>query len=159
MRRLLFVIGLPMGGFDPARYQRQLVDNTDFRKFDDGLRMTVDCSTTTVDAIEARLAVAEQAGVCRYGTHRQKAANLTCIVPSRIGAGHVHFVDDALGGYSAAAAKAQSQEHCEDVARKKCHHGSTMTWRRTALPMAGPFAPQKQNGLAGNTIFAASIVM
>ena len=41
---LVFRTGLPIGRFDPARYRRQLVENTDFRKFDDGLRMTLDCT-------------------------------------------------------------------------------------------------------------------
>jgi hypothetical protein len=105
MGRLILMTDLSLGGFRPAQYRRQLVNNTDFRKFDDGLRMTVDCTPATADAIEARLTAAEYAQVCRYGTHRQKTANLTCIVPSPIRADHVHFVDGANGGYAAAAAK------------------------------------------------------
>jgi hypothetical protein len=100
---LIFRVGLPVGGFDPARYRRQLVQNTDFRKFDDGLRMTLDCTPDLADRIEARLALAEAAGVARTGTHRQKAALMTCFVPSATRSDHVHFVDGAMGGYSAAA--------------------------------------------------------
>src|SRR6476469_6435204 len=33
---LVFRTGIKVGGFDPRLYKRQLVDNTDFRKFDDG---------------------------------------------------------------------------------------------------------------------------
>src|SRR4051794_5245742 len=100
---LIFRIGLPVGKFDPARYRRQLVENTDFRKFDDGLRMTLDCTPDLAARIEARLAEAEAAGVARAGTHRQEAALMTCFVPSRTRSDHVHFVDGAMGGYSAAA--------------------------------------------------------
>jgi hypothetical protein len=41
---VVFKTGLRVGGFDPALYRAQLVQNTDFRKFDDGLRMTLDCT-------------------------------------------------------------------------------------------------------------------
>ena len=99
----LFRTGLPLGRFDPKHYRRQTALNTDFRKFDDGLRMTVDCSLAAADAIERRLASAPP-GTVRYGTHRQASALMTCIVPSPLMDNHLHFVDGAGGGYAAAAA-------------------------------------------------------
>jgi hypothetical protein len=92
-----------VGGFDPARYNRQLVENTDFRKFDDGLRMTLDCTPDFADRVEALLMTAEAGGIARCGTHRQAAALMTCFVPSATRSDHVHFVDGATGGYAAAA--------------------------------------------------------
>jgi hypothetical protein len=100
---LLFRTGFRVGGFDPGRYLRQLVENTDFRKFDDGLRMTLDCTPELADRIEARLARAAADRVALYGTHRQDAALITCFVPSPVRSDHVHFVDGAMGGYAAAA--------------------------------------------------------
>jgi hypothetical protein len=41
---LVFRTGVRVGRFDPRRYREQLVENTDFRKFDDALRMTLDCT-------------------------------------------------------------------------------------------------------------------
>jgi hypothetical protein len=79
------------------------VENTDFRKFDDALRMTVDCSSELADVIDACLEKAQRRGACYFGTHRQSAANLTCFVPSPTQANHVHFVDGASGGYAFAA--------------------------------------------------------
>jgi hypothetical protein len=105
VRRFSLMTGISFGDFRPARFRREVVSNTDFRKFDDGLRMTVDCTPATADAIELRLAVAERAQVCRFGTHRQTAAHLTCFVPSLVRSDHVHFVDGAMGGYASAAAK------------------------------------------------------
>jgi hypothetical protein len=99
----IFKTGVRVGGFDPARYLRQLVENTDFRKFDDGLRMTLDCTPALAGRIEAVLAAAEEAGIARCGTHRQDAALMTCFVPSPTRSDHVHFVDGASGGYAAAA--------------------------------------------------------
>lgn len=101
----LFWTGLPLGGFHPGRYRRQLVENSDFRKFDDGLMMTVDCSDAVADAIALRLAEGEAAGLLRFGLHRQAEALVTCMVPSASRPDHVHFVDGASGGYAIAAAE------------------------------------------------------
>jgi hypothetical protein len=99
----VFTLGRPIGGFDPVRYRDQLVRNTDFRKFDDGLRMTLDCTPALADRLESLLLRAQQDGVARYGLHRQEAALMTCFVPSPTRSDHVHFVDGAMGGYAMAA--------------------------------------------------------
>jgi hypothetical protein len=95
---------LPGGRFDPGRYLDQLVANSDYRKYDDGLRMTIDCSRELADAIESRLAAAAADGIAAYGTHRQQAALMTCLAPSVYKSDHIHFLDGAAGGYAAAAA-------------------------------------------------------
>lgn len=105
-----FRTGWHIGGFDPARYRRNVALNSDFRKYDDGLRMTVDCHEHTADEIEQLLADAEQAGTVRYGTHRQSAALMTCIVPSIHTDDHLHFLDGAAGGYAAAARRIKAAE-------------------------------------------------
>ncbi len=100
---LVIRLGLRLGSFDTASYLRQLVENTDFRKYDDGLRMTLDCTPQLADRIEAVLTDAAARGIARYGLHRQGSALMTCIVPSPTRADHIHFVDGAAGGYAAAA--------------------------------------------------------
>lgn len=100
----LFRSGLPFGPFSPRRYRRRLAANADFRKYDDGLRLTVACPVATADRIEGRLARAQAAGLVRYGSHRQDAAVVTCVSPSVLRDDHVHFVDGAGGGYAWAAA-------------------------------------------------------
>jgi hypothetical protein len=100
---LVFRLGLPFGRFKPQLYLDQLVANTDYRKYDDGLRMTIDCAPDLAEAIERRLAAAEAEGGVAYGLHRQDAALMTCITPSIHRSDHVHFVDGAGGGYAAAA--------------------------------------------------------
>jgi hypothetical protein len=104
LARVGTLLRIPIGGFHEARFRRELVENTDYRKFDDGLRMTVDCPSELADLIDARLEEAQRHGACFFGTHRQLAANLTCFVPSPTRANHVHFVDGASGGYTLAAA-------------------------------------------------------
>ena len=91
----------PIGSFSPARYMRQVVENSDYRKYDDGLRMILDCTPELADALERKLAAAS--GIARYGLFRQDAAMMTCFTPSPLRADHVHFVDGARGGYAAAA--------------------------------------------------------
>lgn len=105
----LFRLGVPFGRFSPRRYRRRLAANADFRKYDDGLRLTVTCPVATADRIEAQLAAARSAGLVRYGLHRQEAAVVTCITPSVLRDDHVHFVDGADGGYARAAAMLKRQ--------------------------------------------------
>jgi len=92
-----------VGNFIPAKYTRELVDNSDFRKFDDSLRMVLDCTAELANEIERHLAVCAKKGVVRYGTHRQQAAMMTCFTPSPTSSNHVHFIDGAMGGYAMAA--------------------------------------------------------
>lgn len=99
----VFRLGLPLGGFSPKAYRRDVAANADFRKYDDGLRLTVACPTDTADAIEAHLAAARAAGLVRFGLTRQASAVVTCISPSVTRGDHVHFVDGADGGYARAA--------------------------------------------------------
>ena len=92
---------LRAGGFDAQRYAADVAANADFRKFDDSLRMTIDCSPSLADKLEARLASADD--FADWGLYRQKSAQITCFVPSIADRGHVHFVDGAEGGYTMAA--------------------------------------------------------
>lgn len=100
---LIFKSGLRVGGFDPAHYLRQNMLNSDYRKFDDGLRMTIDCRPELADRIDRLLAGARADGVLRYGLHRQRAAQMTCIVPSVTADDHFHFIDGSDGGYAIAS--------------------------------------------------------
>lgn len=94
---------IPVGKFAPKLYLQQVVENSDFRKFDDGLRMILDCTPELAAELEQRLAAAAAEGVVRYGLHEQDAAMMTCFTPSVMRADHVHFIDGARGGYASAA--------------------------------------------------------
>nr|WP_203566042.1 DUF3095 family protein [Aurantimonas aggregata] len=110
LAHLTFRSGVRIGVFEPDRYRTELAGNSDFRKFDDGLRMTLDCTLDLADRISVRLATAEAEGVAFAGTHRQEAALMTCFVPVASRSDHLHFVDGAMGGYAAAAAMAFRRE-------------------------------------------------
>lgn len=102
--------GVRLGSFDPAVYRREVVENSDFRKYDDSLRMTLDCTPALADRIERRLTQAKRDGIARFGLHRQPAAIMTCIVPSIHTGDHLHFVDGAAGGYASAAQQLKRDE-------------------------------------------------
>ena len=95
--------GIKVGGFLPARYTQQVVENSDFRKYDDGLRMILDCTEELAHDLTARLEAAAAKGIVRFGLHRQDAAMMTCFTPSAMRSDHVHFIDGARGGYASAA--------------------------------------------------------
>lgn len=116
MMRFLTAFGLTLGRFDPNRYRDDIVANSDFRKFDDGLKMTLDLEEQRIEAIEARLEAARQAGICHYGLHRQASALMTCVVPTPLARDHVHFIDGAAGGYALAASRLKSAMRRPDAA-------------------------------------------
>jgi hypothetical protein len=100
---VIMKFGITVGNFVPKRYLQQVVENSDFRKYDDGLRMILDCTPELADALAQRLSEAATNGVVRYGLHRQDAAMMTCFTPSVMRPDHVHFIDGARGGYASAA--------------------------------------------------------
>jgi hypothetical protein len=90
-------LGLNVGRFRASTYLGEVIENSDFRKYADGLRMT-----EFADHIETLLADAARRGVALYGLHRQSDALMTCFTPTVFGR-HFHFIDGAAGGYAMAA--------------------------------------------------------
>lgn len=85
-----------------GRYRAELVDNSDFRKFDGVLRMVIDGNDQQYEALSRTLAEMHAQGHLAYGLHQSPQALLTCLVHSYTGE-HVHFVDGSNGGYAMAA--------------------------------------------------------
>ncbi len=112
----LFRLHGRLGRFDAARYRRDVGRNSDFRKFDDGLKMTIDIDPERRARIEARLEQAAEAGICRYGLHRQDSALMTCIVPTPLSNDHMHFIDGAAGGYAMAASRMKKLQPGQAIA-------------------------------------------
>jgi hypothetical protein len=105
----LNALNLRAGRFDARAYRRDVAQNSDFRKFDDGLKMTVDLSAAQSLQIEERLEAASRKHICVYGLHRQNSAIITCIVPSPLTRDHMHFIDGASGGYTMAASQLRTK--------------------------------------------------
>jgi hypothetical protein len=85
-----------------SNYRREMVDHSDFRKFDGMLRMVIDGSDTQAAELEQFMEAQFRAGLLVYGMYKSREALVTCIVQSYNGK-HMHFVDGSDGGYALAA--------------------------------------------------------
>lgn len=106
--RALIALGKSAGGFDGKTYPKELVENSDFRKFDEAIRMVLDLSDAQLAVIEGELERARSEGKLVYGVHRAPSALITCYLRSYSG-DHVHFVDGSDGGYALAARQLKKQ--------------------------------------------------
>jgi hypothetical protein len=91
-----------------SHYIDEMVENSDFRKFDGMLRMVIDGSEAQYEDLREYLEGQHREGRLAYGMHRSREALLTCIVFSYNG-NHVHFVDGSDGGYAIAARGLKAQ--------------------------------------------------
>ena len=91
------------GGYRGKQYRDELRDNTDYRRFDDTLRILIDCSLEQATAIDDLLSAHAGQGRLRFGLHRSDSALMTCLVFNLDKGEHVHFVDGSDGGFTAAA--------------------------------------------------------
>ena len=91
------------GGYQGKQYRVELRENTDYRRFDDTLRILLDCSEAQADSIDEMLAQRAQRGELNYGLHRSDSALMTCLVFNLHKGEHLHFVDGSDGGFTSAA--------------------------------------------------------
>ena len=95
---------LKAGGFDAALYAADVAANADFRKFDDGLRMTLDCSRRL--RRRARGAARPPPTISPTGASTARRRRRSpASSPRSPSAATVHFVDGADGGYTMAATR------------------------------------------------------
>ncbi|WP_111641675.1 DUF3095 family protein [Marinimicrobium alkaliphilum] len=109
---LAFGKGLPMG-FDATLYRKALPQHTDFCKFDNTLRVTLDCSPDQVARIRQFLGQRHRAGELWYGIFEGDRTLMTCFVEGLSEGKHFHFIDADDGGYTAAAADLKRQKGIE----------------------------------------------
>lgn len=100
--RIAFLLKLHTGNFHWGNYRQDLIQNTDFRKFDGAMKMVVDGSDEQRDRLTAWLDDQELQGRLSYGLHQSPAAIVTCLIFAHSDQ-HTHFVDGSDGGYAIAA--------------------------------------------------------
>lgn len=98
----LMLFRLRTGEIRWGRYQRDLISNTDFKKFDGTLRQVISGTPGQRHQLVSFLQGLYQQGKCVFGIHVSDAALITCMIDSRAGE-HYHFVDSVGGGYTSAA--------------------------------------------------------
>ena len=88
--------------FQPTgAFSRHMLQYSDYRKFDDALRMVLDCTPEHVELLRSYLET------CRddlyYGMHLSDSSLMTCL------ASGIHFIDGNHGGYALAAKQMKEQ--------------------------------------------------
>jgi hypothetical protein len=94
---------LPRKIFDLDAYKRSVTVNSDFKKFDELLRMVVDVTPELKNQIISKLDEWSVAGDLIYGVHSSPSALMTCFVEDTNNDQHIHFIDGSDGGYAMAA--------------------------------------------------------
>lgn len=106
-----FNIQLP--GLDFRKYKSSMVSHSDFRKFDEQLRLVIDCTPEMRDRIRSTLEAERKAGNIHFGIFESEGALLTCFLESFEEGGHMHFVDGSNGGYAMAAKELKAQSRAD----------------------------------------------
>ena len=106
---LLFNLGLYKIVPGLRRYVKQTGAHSDFRKFDDMLRMVLDCSEEQASKVEELCKEFRESHGVSYGIHLSSEALMTCYVPGFSDGAHIHFIDGGDGGYAVAAKQLKAQ--------------------------------------------------
>lgn len=109
MVRIANKFNIPIGTYRPRAYHAGMRRNADYRKFDDMLRMVIDCSPKQHDAIIALLENYAARGKIVFGMQMSRRAIMTCLIFSLSEQAHVHFIDGEDGGYALAAIALKAQ--------------------------------------------------
>jgi hypothetical protein len=91
-------------------YIRSTASHSDFRKYDDMLRMVIDCSDEEVIRIKLFLDDLYKKGLLFYGAHTSQNSLMTCYVEGLNEGQHIHFLDAENGGYTEAATQMKAQK-------------------------------------------------
>jgi hypothetical protein len=106
---LFFTFRLKLAGYDPEPYRAAMRSHADYRKFDDMLRMVVDCTDEQKTRIREVLDEMASRGLIVYGAHASETALMTCYVREMRDGQHIHFIDGGGGGYAMAAKQLKAQ--------------------------------------------------
>ncbi len=110
---LVFRLGLNPGLVNARKYLRDTRTQSDYRTFDDMLRLTVDCSQEEREEIRTFLQSQRNDGNLFYGLHESDHTLMTCFVQNLESGGHLHFIDGAQGGYTQASTNLKKQMNQE----------------------------------------------
>jgi len=101
-----YACGFSFGG---KKYAEKIPSHSDFRKFDDMLRLVIDCTPQQIDKINSYFEALYRGGQLYYGIHVSDHAIMTCLVGSVGDGDHIHFIDGGDGGYALAAKALKEQ--------------------------------------------------
>jgi len=93
---------------DWGRYKRSLITNTDYRKFDEILRMILSGTLEQRSQLTVYLEQLHKKRKIVFGIHASPNALITCLV-FNYDTDHIHFLDGSNGGYAMAAKEMKRQ--------------------------------------------------
>ncbi len=100
---LLYLLPWTRGSERLKTYAQSVHQHSDYWKFDDMLRMVLDCTTEQHAAIEKLCVNWQEQGWIVYGIHTSDSALMTCQFDGFDEGKHMHFIDGGDGGYAMAA--------------------------------------------------------
>lgn len=106
---LIFRFRFPALGFSRNEYLGELSSHSDFRKFDEIVRMVVDCTSEQANQISTLLNKKYMDKKIFYGLFSSDTSLMTCFVQHLASGGHIHFIDGGNGGYAMAAKQLKEQ--------------------------------------------------
>lgn len=104
----LLRMGWKASNFNGATYLAEVIQHTDYRKFDDTLRMTLDLDARQLDELLAILDRMHAEHRIVYGVHCSESAQITCMIESHEQR-HLHFIDGSNGGFVHASLQMKTQ--------------------------------------------------
>lgn len=106
--KFLMTFSIQTGEAKWGEYKTDFIKNSDYKKVDDALRMTLSVSHAELNELEALLSSEYHANHLFYGIHKTHAALVTCMI-EKTGVKHMHFIDANNGGYTLAAKMLKQQ--------------------------------------------------
>lgn len=106
---VIFKYKIPPLFFNARHYEKAMRTHSDYRKFDDMLRMIIDCTPKQYESIEQYLSHCHAKGLLFYGIHKSDDSLMTCYVNDVKDGEHIHFIDGGNGGYAMAAKQLKAQ--------------------------------------------------
>jgi len=100
--------GINAAGVDWGNYMQDLIAHSNYRQFDEVLRMVISGSKQQRAELRKVLAQYQQEGKIAFGIHASPGALITCMI-SHHQKDHVHFVDGSQGGYALASVEMKQQ--------------------------------------------------
>jgi hypothetical protein len=104
---ILIKYKINLGPFKPDQYLSQLISQSDHRKFENSLKMILDCSVKDADKMGTFLNQLYKDEEIFFGLHLSPKAIMTCMVFSL--ENHLHLIDGSDGGYTLAAKQLKEQ--------------------------------------------------
>ncbi len=101
--------------FRPMEYKSSLGAHSDYRKFDDTLRMVLDVTPNQLTTMRKMLDVLHSEGEIIYGLHESDTALMTCFVYGINKGEHIHFIDGSDGGYTLSARQLKTQASSKNI--------------------------------------------